>query len=141
MGRIKAFGGHLNSTVVGGDWYALLPVTLLMLDLVGLGLAAGHSVPAVVVLVVISGALLGVNNTIYTELAMGVSDSPRPVASAGYNFVRWMGGAMAPFAAAQLGEHFGPQVPFFAAAAAMALAIAVVLGGRRYLTSHEPHLV
>ena len=116
-------------------------LALLLLDLVGLGLAAGHSVPAVVVLVVASGALLGINNTIYTELAMGVSDSPRPVASAGYNFVRWMGGALAPFAAAQLGEHFGPQVPFFAAAVAMALAIAVVFGGRRYLAAHEPHLV
>lgn len=113
---------------------------VLMLDLIGLGLAAGHSVPAVVVLVIAAGALLGVNNTVYTELAMGVSDSPRPVASAGYNFVRWMGGALAPFLAAQLGEHFGPQVPFFAGAAAMVLGIAVAFGGRRYLAAHEPHL-
>jgi predicted MFS family arabinose efflux permease len=113
----------------------------LMLTLVGLGLAAGHSVPAVVVLVVLSGALLGINNTIYTELAMGVSDSPRPVASSGYNFVRWMGGALAPFAAAQLGEHFGPQVPFFAGAVAMVVAIGVALAGRKYLAAHEPHVV
>jgi MFS transporter, ACDE family, multidrug resistance protein len=113
----------------------------LMLTLLGLGLAAGHSVTAVVVLVVVSGALLGINNTIYTELAMGVSDSPRPVASSGYNFVRWMGGALAPFAAAQLGEHFGPQVPFFAGAAAMVVAIGVALGGRKYLAAHEPHVV
>ena len=114
---------------------------VLMLDLAGLGLAAGHSVPAVVVLVIVAGALLGINNTIYTELAMGVSDAPRPVASSGYNFVRWMGGALAPFAAAQLGEHFGPQVPFFAGAVAMAIAILVAFGGRSYLSSHEPHVV
>jgi predicted MFS family arabinose efflux permease len=114
---------------------------VLMLTLVGLGLAAGHSVPAVVVLVVLSGALLGINNTIYTELALGVSDSPRPVASSGYNFVRWMGGALAPFAAAQLGEHFGPQVPFFAGAVAMVVAIGVALAGRKYLAAHEPHVV
>lgn len=114
---------------------------VLMLDLIGLGLAAGHSVTAVVVLVIVAGALLGINNTVYTELAMGVSDSPRPVASAGYNFVRWMGGALAPFAAAQLGEHFGPQVPFFAGAAAMVIAILIAFGGRSYLASHEPHLV
>ena len=113
----------------------------LLLDLVGLGLAAGHSVTAVVVLVIAAGALLGVNNTLYTELAMEVSDSPRPVASAGYNFVRWMGGALAPFAAAQLGEHFGPQIPFFAAALALAFAILVAAGGRRFLKSHEAHLV
>jgi len=30
--------------------------------------------------VIVAGALLGINNTVYTELAMGVSDSPRPVA-------------------------------------------------------------
>lgn len=113
----------------------------LMLDLVGLGLAAGHSVTAVVVLVIVAGALLGINNTLYTELAMEVSDSPRPVASAGYNFVRWMGGALAPFAAAQLGEHFGPQLPFYAGAVALALAIAVAVGGRKFLAAHEPHLV
>ncbi|MBT1001169.1 MFS transporter [Paenarthrobacter sp. DKR-5] len=113
----------------------------LFLDLVGLGLAAGHSVPSVVVLVIAAGAMLGINNTLYTELAMGVSDSPRPVASAGYNFVRWMGGALAPFLAAQLGEHFGPQVPFFAAAVAIVFGIAVVIGGRKYLSAHEPHVV
>lgn len=116
-------------------------LAVLMLDLIGLGLAAGHSVTAVVVLVIVAGALLGINNTVYTELAMGVSDSPRPVASAGYNFVRWMGGALAPFAAAQLGEHFGPQVPFYAGAVAMAIAILVAFGGRGYLRSHQPNLV
>ena len=116
-------------------------LAVLMLDLIGLGLAAGHSVTAVVVLVIVAGALLGINNTVYTELAMGVSDSPRPVASAGYNFVRWMGGALAPFAAAQLGEHFGPQVPFFAGAVAMVMAILIAFGGRKFLSSHEPHLV
>ncbi|MFP3580196.1 MFS transporter [Arthrobacter sp. efr-133-TYG-104] len=116
-------------------------LAVLMLDLIGLGLAAGHSVPAVVVLVIAAGALLGINNTIFTELAMGVSDSPRPIASAGYNFVRWMGGALAPFMAAQLGEHFGPQVPFFAGAVAMVVAILIAFGGRSYLKSHEPHLV
>jgi ACDE family multidrug resistance protein len=123
------------TTVLAGTLLAL------MLTLLGLGLAAGHSVTAVVVLVVVSGALLGINNTIYTELAMGVSDSPRPVASSGYNFVRWMGGALAPFAAAQLGEHFGPQVPFFAGAVAMVVAVGVALGGRKYLAAHEPHVV
>ena len=55
------------------------------------------------------GAPIGVNNTVYTELAMGVSDAPRPVASAGYNFVRWMGGALAPYIATKLGEDVRPR--------------------------------
>ncbi|WP_427019031.1 MFS transporter [Pseudarthrobacter sp. P1] len=114
-------------------------LVLLMLVLVGMGLAAGHSVPAVVVLVIVSGALLGINNTLYTELAMGVSDSPRPVASAGYNFVRWMGGAIAPFLAAKLAEHFSAPVTFYVAAAAVLVGAVVVVGGRKYLTEHAPH--
>ncbi|WP_415856885.1 MFS transporter [Sinomonas sp. G460-2] len=117
-------------------------LALLALDLAGLGLAAAaHSVPAVVVLVIIAGALLGVNNTVYTELAMGVSDSPRPVASAGYNFVRWMGGALAPYIATKLGEDFGAPVPFFVAAVALVASIVIAFAGRAYLREHEPAAV
>jgi MFS family permease len=123
---------------------AVLAGTLggLAVVLVGLAVAAAlHAVPAVVVLTIVAGALLGVNNTVYTELAMGVSDAPRPVASAGYNFVRWMGGALAPFIATWLGETFGAPVPFYASATALLVAIAIALGGRLYLAAHEPAAV
>ncbi|KNC19414.1 MFS transporter [Arthrobacter sp. RIT-PI-e] len=111
----------------------LLTLGALALVLGGLALAAEHSVAAVVVLVITSGALLGINNTLYTELAMGVSDAPRPVASAGYNCVRWLGGALAPFAATKLAEVFGPQVTYAVAAVMVLVAGAVVLGGRASL--------
>jgi MFS transporter, ACDE family, multidrug resistance protein len=39
---------------------------------------------------------MGVSNTVYTEMALEVSDAPKPVASAGYNFVRWFAGVIAP---------------------------------------------
>jgi MFS family permease len=110
--------------------------------LVGMALsAAAHAVPAVVVLTIVAGALLGINNTVYTELAMGVSDAPRPVASAGYNFVRWMGGALAPFIATWLGETYGAPVPFYASAAALVVSIGIALGGRKYIQAHEPAAV
>ncbi|MDQ0735877.1 ACDE family multidrug resistance protein [Arthrobacter agilis] len=112
----------------------LLTLGGLALDLVGLAIAADHSVTAVVVLVIVSGALLGINNTLYTELAMGVSDAPRPVASAGYNFVRWMGGALAPFAATKLAEIYNPQTTYAVAAVMVVVAGAVVLAGRASLT-------
>ncbi|QYC43101.1 Multidrug efflux protein YfmO [Nonomuraea coxensis DSM 45129] len=66
----------------------------------------------VVVCVVLSGVPIGLNNTVFTESAMEVSDAPRPVASAGYNFVRWTGGALAPFVATKLGEEIGVAVPY-----------------------------
>jgi MFS transporter, ACDE family, multidrug resistance protein len=112
---------------------------LLMLVLAGLAMAAGHSIPTIVVLVIISGALLGINNTLFTEMAMGVSDSPRPVASAGYNFVRWMGGALAPFLAAKIAEHSNASITFYVAALAVLISAVVIYGGRKFLTSHAPH--
>ncbi|OUM41695.1 MFS transporter [Arthrobacter agilis] len=112
----------------------LLTLGALALVLVGLTLAAERSVTAVVVLVIVSGALLGVNNTLYTELAMGVSDAPRPVASAGYNFVRWLGGALAPFAATTLAELYNPQTTYAVAAVMVLVAAAVVFIGRASLT-------
>ncbi|MHA7306196.1 MFS transporter [Arthrobacter sp. TMN-49] len=113
----------------------------LMVILVGIALATGHSITVIVVLTVASGALLGINNTLFTEMAMSVSDSPRPVASAGYNFIRWMGGALAPFMAAKIAEHFNAATTFYVAAAAVLISACVIFGGRRFLTAHAPHRV
>ncbi|MHA7143469.1 MFS transporter [Arthrobacter sp. TmT3-37] len=120
--------------MLGTTRVLLLTLAALALVLVGLTLAAERSVTAVVVLVVVSGALLGINNTLYTELAMGVSTAPRPVASAGYNFVRWMGGALAPFAATKLAEVFDPRATYAVAAVMVLVAAGVILAGRASLT-------
>ncbi|WP_348770036.1 MFS transporter [Arthrobacter sp. E3] len=120
---------------VGALTASLLGLAVL---LVGMAMAAGHSVTTVVVLTVVSGALLGINNTLFTEMAMAVSDSPRPVASAGYNFVRWMGGALAPFLAAQIAEHSNASITFYVAAAMVVVSAGVIVGGRKFLVSHEP---
>nr|WP_239537312.1 MFS transporter [Arthrobacter roseus] len=131
----------LLQRLMGTTRTLLATLGTLALVLIGLAMAAERSVTGVVVLVVVSGALLGINNTLYTELAMEVSDAPRPVASAGYNFVRWMGGALAPFLAAKLGEGFGPQYAYLAAALAVVIGALVVLGGRKFLLTHEPATV
>lgn len=120
--------------LLGTTRVLLLTLGGLALVLAGLAVAAERSVTAVVVLVVVSGALLGINNTLYTELAMGVSDAPRPVASAGYNFVRWLGGALAPFAATKLAEIYDPRTTYAVAAVMVLVAGAVVFAGRASLT-------
>ncbi|MDN5720858.1 MAG: MFS transporter [Corynebacterium sp.] len=97
--------------------------------------------PVVVVLVVLSGALLGINNTMYTEMAMSVSDAPQPVASAGYNFVRWMGGVIAPFAATKIGEGVGVAVPYYVAAVVAVVAILVMMASRDHVEVHGPEAV
>ena len=50
---------------------------------------------------------------------MLVSPVERPVASAAYGFVRFIGGGLAPFAAGKLAEHFGLHVPFLVGAVAV----------------------
>ncbi len=74
------------------------------------------------------------NNTVYTELALGVSDAPRPVASAGYNFVRWFAAAAAPYLAPKIEEWTDIHVPFVVAAATAVLGAAVVLVRRSALS-------
>jgi hypothetical protein len=57
---------------------------------------------------------------------MLVSPVERPVASAAYGFVRFIGGGLAPFAAGKLVEHYNTHVPFIIGAGAVALAAAVL---------------
>ena len=58
--------------------------------------------------VVLSGAFLGVNNTLITETVMKAAPVERGVASAAYSFVRFGGGAVAPWLAGKLGEDAEP---------------------------------
>ncbi|MET8601200.1 MFS transporter [Streptomyces althioticus] len=122
FGSLKVLGGSL---------------VLLAADVLVLGYG-GHT--AAVVCTVLSGALIGVNNTVYTELALGVSDAPRPVASAGYNFVRWFAAAAAPFFAPKIEEWSDVHMPFTVAAVTAALGALVVLVRRRSLTAEAEEL-
>ncbi len=83
--------------------------------------------------VIASGLFLGVNNTLITQAVMRVSDVERPVASAGYSFIRFIGGAIAPYLAGLLAELISPSFPFYFGAGAVLLAIAVLFMGRGYL--------
>jgi len=65
---------------------------------------------------------------------------PRPVASAGYNFVRFLGGGLAPFAAGKLAEHFNLHVPFAVGAVAVAAAVLVLSTGHRMLAAADAGL-
>ncbi|WP_353944579.1 MFS transporter [Streptomyces sp. HUAS MG91] len=123
--RMQARFGSLK--VVGGS------LVLLAVDVLVLGY--GNHTTAIVC-TILSGAFIGVNNTVYTELALGVSDAPRPVASAGYNFVRWFAAAAAPYLAPKIEEWTDIHIPFVVAAVT-ALLGAVVVWVRRNALTHE----
>ncbi|WP_406173163.1 MFS transporter [Streptomyces sp. NBC_00996] len=95
-----------------------------------------------VVCTILSGAFIGVNNTVYTELALGVSDAPpdsvrgypqRPVASAGYNFVRWFAAAAAPYFAPKIEDWSDIHIPFVVAAVTAVVGAVVVFVRRNAL--------
>ncbi|OZC90575.1 MFS transporter [Rhodococcus sp. 06-412-2C] len=89
---------------------------------------------------VVAGLFLGVNNTLITETVMISAPVERSTASAAYSFVRFTGGAAAPYLAGKLGES-NMHVPFWVGAACTALAIVVLATGRKVLAhvdDHEP---
>ena len=79
-----------------------------------------------VVAVITAGIFIGVNNTLTTQAVMMVSPVKRPVTSAAYGFVRFLGGGLAPFAAGKLVERFNLHVPFAIGALAVVAAVIVL---------------
>ncbi|WP_157432970.1 MFS transporter [Actinomadura rifamycini] len=130
----SVFGAPALQRRIGTVRVMYLGLALLILFQVGLAFL-GHD--GIIVCTILSGIPIGLNNTAFTEAAMEVSDSPRPVASAGYNFVRWMGGALAPYFATKLAEEVDPHLPYIAGAAACAVAIGVLAARRRHLAPLE----
>lgn len=93
-----------------------------------------------VICVVVAGVFIGINNTLTTQAVMIVSPVERPVASAAYGFVRFIGGGLAPFAAGKLVEHFNLHVPFAIAAVAVLAAVFVLSTAHRTLTDADAGL-
>ena len=113
---------------------------LLALDLVASGILI-NSQPALVTAVIVGGLLLGILNTVFTESVMEATDLPRSVASSAYSSVRFLGGAIAPPAAAILAVAFLPSPPYYVGAASILIAAFVIIAGSRFLdrANGDPH--
>ena len=98
------------------------------LVLAAMALGTDHK-PVLVIGVILAGAFLGINNTLITETVMKVAPVERGVASAAYSFVRFGGGAIAPWLAGTLGER-SANLPFWVGAGAVVLSILVLLTAR-----------
>ena len=114
--------------------YANMVLLAALLTVVGIWT---DSATTVIVATIASGAFIGVNNTLTTMAVMSVSKVERPVASAAYGFVRFIGGGLAPYAAGRLADHFGLHVPFLVGAGAFLLAVPVLATGHRILAAAE----
>jgi len=129
--RLQGWFGTARSLYVALGLFAV--------DLVVMSIWADR-LPVLIATVVVSGAFIGINNTLTTQAVMLVSPVERPVASAAYGFVRFLGGGLAPFAAGKLAEHFNLHVPFAVGAVAVAAAVLVLSTGHRMLAAADAGL-
>jgi MFS transporter, ACDE family, multidrug resistance protein len=113
----------------------LAALLLFAADLAGMALLTDSKL-ALIIGIILAGAFLGINNTLITEAVMGAAPVERPVASAAYSFVRFSGGAVAPYIAGKLGENVSIHAPFWMGAGAVLIGVVVLFAGRRTLQGH-----
>jgi MFS transporter, ACDE family, multidrug resistance protein len=104
----------------------------IVVDLLVIGAGVGsHAVmiPAIVV----SGLFLGTGNALISTLLMRVSVLDASISASATNFVRFLGGALAPFLAGKLATGVSVGAPLYLAAAAVAVGIALIFLARRVL--------
>jgi MFS family permease len=109
---------------------------LMAIDLAVIGVFP-YTHAVVIVAVIIAGAFIGVNNTLVTTAVMSIAPVERPVASATYGFVRFIGGGMAPFVAGLLVTAFNAHVPFLLGTATLLAAAIVLSTAHRALTAAD----
>ncbi|WP_139977777.1 MFS transporter [Nocardioides litoris] len=141
-GLLLAFTSVVVAPVVQ-RWMGTVPAVITVLALFALDLAVmavltDHTA-VVTGGIVLSGAFIGVNNTLVTEAVMGAAPVERPVASAAYSFLRFTGGAAGPFVALKLGEDVSSHAPFWFGAAAVAVGVVVLTLGKRTVEGRTPH--
>jgi ACDE family multidrug resistance protein len=90
-----------------------------------------------IIAVIVSGAFIGINNTVTTQAVMTIAPVERPVASAAYGFIRFIGAGLAPYAAGRMAAAFGIHVPFYVGAGAVVVAILILASGHRLLSAAE----
>jgi MFS family permease len=137
VGLFAIFGAPWIQRRLGIARALYLNLALFAVDVLVVGLFI-HDRTILIAAVILSGIFIGTNNTITTQAVMTIAPVERPVASASYGFIRFIGGGIAPWAAGKIAAAHGDHLPFYIGAAAIALAIAVLATGRRELDrAHE----
>ncbi|MEA2209014.1 MAG: transporter, family, multidrug resistance protein [Solirubrobacteraceae bacterium] len=107
--------------------FVMIAVDLLV---VGFGI---HSQQVMIPAIIVSGAFLGVANASLSTLLMRVSVAGPSISASATNFVRFVGGAIAPYLAGKLSTSLSVGAPLFVAAVAVGAAIALLALARSAL--------
>ncbi len=109
---------------------------LFALDLMIMGFGANNST-IISICIIIAGLFQGINNTLITTAVMEVSPVDHSIASSAYSFIRFTGGALAPWLAGKLADWYNPHVTFWFAAVAVACGALVLFIGKAHLEQIE----
>ncbi|OXS57632.1 MFS transporter [Cohnella sp. CIP 111063] len=109
-----------------------LMLTLFALTLVAMGIWTSTR-EVVIVAVILAGGFLGNNNTLITTAVMQAAPVERSTASAAYSFLRFLGGAAAPYFAGKLAEWYNPHIPFYVGGAFVLVSVLFILATRKHL--------
>ncbi|MFC7441731.1 MFS transporter [Laceyella putida] len=93
----------------------ILPYGLALFALLLATLAFSHNATLSVIIIIISGLVSGLNNALFTSYVMEVSPYERGITSGVYNFVRWLGAAIAPVLSGFIGHAYSATTPFLLA--------------------------
>jgi predicted MFS family arabinose efflux permease len=117
-GLCLAYGSAVLSHKLEKKWTpkTLLKVSLIVFAIMLVLLFVVQPLWLKIVIIILSGLASGLNNALFTTHVMGNSPYERAITSGGYNFIRWLGAAIAPLLSGVLGESLSPQSPFLVAA-------------------------
>ncbi|WP_409344003.1 MFS transporter [Paenibacillus sp. MBLB4367] len=107
-------------------------LVLFALTLLAIGIWTSEKT-VVIAAVIVAGAFLGNNNTLITTAVMQAAPVERSTASAAYSFLRFLGGAAAPWLAGKLAEWYNPHVPFVVGAGFVLVSVVFILANRNHL--------
>ncbi len=111
-----------------------LNLTLFAIDVLVIALYTTNRT-VLIVAVIISGAFIGTNNTVTTQAVMTVAPVERPVASASYGFIRFIGAGLAPYVAGRLAAAYNVHLPFYIGAGVVVVGIIILSTGHRLLSA------
>lgn len=119
------------------QWFGTIKSMCVMLTLFALLLLAmgiwTSTQWVIITAVILAGALLGNNNTLITTAVMNSAPVERSTASAAYSFLRFIGGAIAPFLAGKLSEWYNPSVPFLVGAGFVLLSVVFIWFNNKHI--------
>lgn len=114
----------------------LFGLSFFLICLMVIGIYADQ--PALVAFgVIIAGFFQGLVNTLLTTVAMENDSIERSVASSAYSFIRFTGGAIAPFVAGKIAEKWSAHWTFYFASLMILIGIFFVLRNQKYFVTVE----